>query len=431
MAEIRPLAALRYIAVDDLGAVLAPPYDVVSPTQQAQLYRQDRHNVIRLELARPAPRAGEVGRYERARRTLADWRRHNVLGLDADPTFYVYEEQFSLAGHAHRRRGIFAAVRLHEWDERIVLPHEHTRPKPKADRLSLLRACQTQFSPIFGLIDDPAGDVRSILASAASEVPLACADTRTSATGEIADRHLLWRVDAATAAHLTVHLRDRLVFIADGHHRYETALDYRAERRRATGAIDPAASFEHVLMLLVPAQDPGLRVLPTHRLLTLPSPIDADALEALWGAHFAIEHRKLPRGRSAATASERMLASGAGERAFVVLGLRSDVATILHLRQPPVAWHAPATWRELDVGLLQALVVEPLVRQAPGAEVEFTRDIGEALVHARGDRGLALLLNPVGVQQILDVARAGDRMPEKSTYFFPKVATGLVMYPLA
>jgi uncharacterized protein (DUF1015 family) len=304
--------------------------------------------------------------------------------------------------------------------------------KPKADRRELLHTCRTQFSPVFSLFEDQSGAVRELLAEASRGVPIACAQVRPGAAGEIATSHQLWQMTSTAADRLTEAFRDRELYIADGHHRYETALDYRDERRLALNRVDPDAPYEYVMMLLVPAEDPGLIVLPTHRMLQLPAPVDPPALSAAWRRHFAVEAAPLPNGgRPGEAVYAELQRRGRDLPVFAALGVEPGTVHWLTLRHPPAAWDGPPAWRELDVGLLQRLVVEPLEHDQSGTSVEFTRDPDEALAHGRADpRNLALLLNATGVDQILSVARAGDRMPEKSTYFAPKVATGLVMHPL-
>lgn len=425
MAEIRPFAALRYAAVDALGTVLAPPYDVISPSQQEELHELDPHNVIRLELARGRTDDPVAGRYAHASDALRQWRRGNVIGRDARPAYYPYEERFG----GSTRRGFFATVRLHPWNYGVVLPHERTRPKPKADRRELLHACRTQFSPILALFADPDGAVRAALDQATRVDPTACAQTETALFGEIARGHVLWRTEGALANRLTMLLGDKQIFIADGHHRYETALDYRDERRAADADWSPEAPYEHVMMLLVPVEDPGLFVLPTHRLVTLPVDVPSDALLSSWRETFHIASTSISRGGAAIAAD--LAQRGRAGHTFAVLGVETGLVHFLTLRRPPDDWPHPQTWRDLDVGLLEALIIEPLQHTHPGAGVEFTRDPDEALRHVAARRShLAFVLNSTSVHQILTVAGAGDRMPEKSTYFAPKVATGLVMYPL-
>jgi uncharacterized protein (DUF1015 family) len=432
MVQLRPFPALRYAAVDSLGAVIAPPYDVISPTQQEELYARDPHNVIRLELARGGTDEALAGRYAHAAETLRTWRRRNVLGRDPFPAYYPYEERFPTPRGDRIRKGVFATVRLHPWSDGVVRPHERTRPKPKADRRELLHTCRTQFSPVFSLFEDESGAVRELLEEGTRGVPIACAQVRPGAAGEIATSHQLWQMRGDEAERLTERFRDKELYIADGHHRYETALDYRDERRLALNRVDPEAPYEFVMMLLVPAEDPGLIVLPTHRMVALPRPLDPRALASDWRRHFALDVAPLPNGsRPGEAVYAELQRRGRDLPVFAALGVEPRTVHWLTLRHPPAQWDGPPTWRELDVGLLQRLVVEPLEHDQPGTSVEFTRDPDEALAHAEADeRHVALLLNATGVEQILSAARAGDRMPEKSTYFAPKVATGLVMHPL-
>lgn len=425
MAEIRPFAALRYAAVDDLSAVLAPPYDVISPEQQEELHALDPYNVVRLELARGGTDEPLAGRYAHAAETLQQWRRANVLGRDPTPSYYPYQERFG----GSTRRGFFAIVRLRPWEYGVVLPHERTRPKPKTDRRELLHTCRTQFSPIFSLFEDRDGEVRDLLEMAMRDAPVACAQTEGALFGEIAADHTLWRTAPAIGRQLTMLLSDKQLFIADGHHRYETALDYRDERRRAEPDWTPDAPYEQVMMLLVPVEDPGLVVLPTHRIVTLGCAVDGAVLLAAWQRHFHVESAALPlNGNSVA---DEIARRGREGHAFAAMGVEPGVVHYLTLRSVPEEFAHPPTWQDLNVGLLTALIVEPLEHRCPGAQVEFTRDPEVARRHAEAsDRQLSFLVNPTGVEQILTTARARDRMPEKSTYFAPKVATGLVMYPL-
>jgi hypothetical protein len=244
------------------------------------------------------------------------------------------------------------------------------------------------------------------------------------------DHHTLWWAANRPAQQLVDLFVNRRLYIADGHHRYETALEYRDERRAVADRWDPSAPYEYVMALLVPADDPGLVVLPTHRLIHTPRPLDREALVEGWRRTFVVDTWPLPEREPGQALADELRRRGAYHHIFAALGVEPGIAHMLSLRGAPRDWHAPASWRTLDVGLLQALIVEPLERY-PGTEVEFTRDPEECVRHAARDRrNLSLLLNATTVDQILAVARAGDRMPEKSTYFMPKVATGMVMYPL-
>src|SRR5919201_1855627 len=325
MVQLRPFAALRYAAVDSLGAVIAPPYDVITPGQQEELYARDPHNVIRLELARGGTEEPLAGRYAHAAETLRTWRRRNVLGRDPFPAYYPYEERFPTASGDRIRRGVFATVRLHPWSDGVVRPHERTRPKPKADRRELLHTCRTQFSPVFSLFEDHSGAVRELLDQGARGVPITCAQVRPGAAGEIATSHQLWQMTGPPAERLTELFRDRQLYIADGHHRYETALDYRDERRLALNRVDPDAPYEFVMMLLVAADDPGLVVLPTHRMVALPRPVDPIELRSTWARSFSVESAPLPNGgRPGQAVYAELQRRGRDLPVFAALGLEAD-----------------------------------------------------------------------------------------------------------
>jgi uncharacterized protein (DUF1015 family) len=446
MADVRPLPGFRYAATDDLTAVVAPPYDVISPDAQARYYDRHPENIIRLELGRDEPGDSELDdRYTRAAVTFAEWRLRGVLRQDP-PSFYLYEQRFTVNGAAHARTSLLARVRLEPWEERVVLPHERTLSKPKDDRLKLLRACAANFSPIMALYDDPQSELARRLGQAQQGKPAA------AFTDENGEDHRLWlATDALLAAHVASFFNGKQIYIADGHHRYETGLAYRDEvaalRRELLG--DDAANF--VLMALSAVEDPGLVVLPTHRILRDVGADRLAALDTVLGTWFEVE--PLGDGGDAQLLIERLAAAGqadGGTSAFVMA--RSNGATLLRLREagrqqmherlaeevdefPGVEPHSNA-WSRLDVAVLHELVLrrglgiggEAVER---GEHITYTRDAAAAVSAVRSEGAdLALLLNPTPPAAVRGVALAGDRMPQKSTYFYPKLIAGLVMNPL-
>src|SRR5581483_4286499 len=242
MAEVRPFAGLRFSGVP-LADAIAPPFDVISPAQQAELYDRSPYNVVRLELGREPDRYAEAGRCYQA------WRSAGVLRRD-EPSLYLYEQRFAVAGATHTRVGLVVRVKLEPWEAGVVLPHELTHSKAKEDRIQLMRAVKANVSPVFGLYEDPGRELAGKLASAASQPPLA------EATDDAGEQHRLWKLPADSVAEF---FAGKQLFIADGHHRYETALAYRDE------AGTEAAKY--VMMVLVDFADPGLVVFPTHRLM--------------------------------------------------------------------------------------------------------------------------------------------------------------------
>jgi uncharacterized protein (DUF1015 family) len=431
MAEVRGVRGVRYdpARVGDVGQVIAPPYDVVSPAEQAALAARHPANIIRVELPPSEPGEPPLARYARAAATLRGWLADGTLRAEARPAVYVHDHTFSHGGRRLTRRGLFAGVRLAPWSAGQVLPHEHTLPTPKADRLNLYRATRAQVSPIFALYEDPGGEIASVLQWTATARPA------VETTDPSGDEHRLWVLsEPALLDELADLFAGRPLFIADGHHRYETGLAYRDERLAADPAAGPDAPFRFALLCLSDVADPGLVILPTHRLIVGPPP-EAARVEAALRQVFHVE--PLP----ADIATPALLARLAERQAAHAFGwVTAEGVALLTLKDESFlaewmpAGHA-AAWRTLDVAILQVLLLErALGIDAATLEgrVAYTRDAGEARAAvAAGQAHLALLLNPTDLTGLLAVARAGDQMPQKSTYFYPKVPTGLVLHDMA
>ena len=432
MAEIQPLRGLRYDPdkVGDLGLVVAPPYDIVSPTLQERLYRRHPCNVIRLELNRD-------GRdpYGAAARHLEEWIARGVLVREAEPVFYAYFLDYAGPDGAPRTlKGLLARLHLEELDKGIVLPHENTLSGPKADRLRLLERCRANFSPIFLLYTDPARGATPVLDAAAGNAPLA---DITDAEGV---RHRLWGVSGAeAAARVQEALAERPVFIADGHHRYETALAYRDLMRERTGLRDGRQPFDYVLVYLADMDEPGLTVFPTHRLVHGLERVDLPAL--LHGLERCFSIRPYPFVRKEAFLAE-LAAQGRRSRALGLYTSESDDLFLLVQEEAePVRTilaqaGVPPVLADLDVTVLQTAVLEPLLGIHDRAlrdqsHLRYVKDADDALNAVNdGDAQLAFLLNPTRVEQLRAVSLAGEKMPQKSTYFYPKLLTGLVLNEL-
>jgi uncharacterized protein (DUF1015 family) len=429
VADIVPFAGLRYDTklVDDFARVLAPPYDVIGEPERAALEARHSHNVVRIEL----PRGEGDARYAEAARLLAAWRAEGILRADATPAFYVYEQQFTIPqaeGRIYTRRGFFAAVRLEPFERRVVLPHEKTLAGPKEDRLKLMRATRTQISPIFGLFRDADGGAREVIDGAT------IASAALDATTADGVRHRLWRLgDPAATARLRQLLRDKQILIADGHHRYETLLGLGPELR----ALDyPAggAAADFAMMFLARAEDPGLLVLPTHRLVRDLPDFDFREICAAAGAAFdivdgdettpqAIEERLGREGTAGVVFAVRV--PGRERTAWFSLKSIVDLSAL-----------GPPALRKLDVTVLHGVILAPLLGiDAAAMESQsylgYTHDTAEALARvAAGKVQAAFFMNATKVDEVLAVCEAGFVLPQKSTYFQPKLATGLVMYGL-
>src|SRR6266566_8052766 len=264
MADVQPLRGIRYNSevVGNLAQVITPPYDVISEEAQARYFARSPYNIIRLELGLDEPGDTTLNnRYTRAASIYAEWRMVAILRQDPTPRYYLYQQTYTHNGQTYTRSSLLARVRLEPWSARIVLPHEHTMAKPKDDRLKLLRACATNLSPIMSLYNDPQGRIRRLLSSYAEK-------TEVQITDEVNEVHRLHPItDENQIALIQNFFAERQLYIADGHHRYETALNYREEVRAMHRKLDPKDAANFVLMALTDFDDPGLLVLPTHRLL--------------------------------------------------------------------------------------------------------------------------------------------------------------------
>jgi uncharacterized protein (DUF1015 family) len=431
--RVLPFTGLRYAAPpDELELLVSPPYDVISPSEQAQLQALSSHNASYVELPADAP--GQPGsRYHLAAERLAAWRREGVLKADPRPAVYLAETQFSHAGQTLQRRDLLAALGVEPWSSGAVLPHEHTMAGPKADRLELLRATHLNASPIWVLHRDRMPALDRAWAAAESSPPTVEFTWRS-------ERHRLWVVDEPSAI---AGIRDAFetggpLYIADGHHRYETSLAFRAE----VGASVPGA--DATLAAVTWAEDAGLLALPTHRLLRdLDPSLTLEETETRWAELFHSEYYPVWEDAPAKQIDalmQQLASSGRVAPSFGLYGLGDrDLFGVLEVRGrkvpdgilPPERSDA---WKSLDVSLLHALLVDPLVEETgrPRAEVlSYTRDPHEAVAAIRAGRAsAAFFLNPTPVSGVLAVADTDDRMPEKSTYFHPKPPAGLVMRDL-
>jgi uncharacterized protein (DUF1015 family) len=432
MPTVRPFRALRYSTerVPDLASVVAPPYDVIDAECQRALLARDPHNVVRLDLPPIEPGDEPDERYRRAAHLLAEWRSDGTLRRDPRPALYPYEQTYVLPGGdtARVRRGVFARLALEPFGPGSgVRPHERTFAGPKEDRYRLLRATGVNTSPVMGLYEDPSGQAAAWLDDVIrTAAPVADV---TDAEGV---RHRLW---LAEPGGMPERIGASPITIADGHHRYETALRYRDERRRAAGSGDEAPWDDVLALLLEPIAGP-LDVLATHRVLIGLGEEVVAGLEASLGEPFevvpAISADELRRTFAAASGAP----GGAGR-----FGLWTrNGGAILHARRDAVEpWlpdGGPAV-RRLDVTILGA-ALERLAgtgRDAVdvAARIAYTKDAAEAIrwVDERHDEAdAAFLLDPTPASEVLAVADEGDVMPQKSTYVYPKALTGLVINPL-
>jgi uncharacterized protein (DUF1015 family) len=435
MADVQPLQGIRYNveASGNLAQIITPPYDVISEEAQAKYYIRNPYNIIRLELGMDEPGDTSLNnRYTRAAATFAEWRLNSILQQETTPRYYLYQQIFTYNAQVYTRTSLLARVRLEPWSTGIVLPHEHTLAKPKDDRLKLLRACVTNLSPIMSLYDDPQGRMRR-LRSSDSET------AEVQITDEVNEVHRLHPITNENHIALIQNFFvERQLYIADGHHRYETALNYREETRALHRKLEPKDAVNFVLMALTDIDDPGLLVLPTHRLLF---GLSQDALKKLTSQYLARYFTVYePEGAEASheVLLEKLAQMGASQSSFILSTAQKTWLLSLNgagKTRMGESGHSSA-WNELDVAIAHTLILDDILGlkaedMTAGMHVQYTRDAQKALDAVQaGEAQVALILNATRVRQICDVAIADDRMPQKSTYFYPKLVTGLVMNPL-
>jgi uncharacterized protein (DUF1015 family) len=425
MADVRAFRGHRYDLgrVGALSDVVAPPYDVIDPALQQQLYDRSPYNVIRLEFNREEPGdTDSSNRYTRAAAFLRDWQRDDVLVQDSARGLYVYHQEFEAEGRRHVRRGFLARLRLEPFATGQVFAHEETMPGPKADRLSLLKATGMNLSPVFGFYPDHADEVQGRLDAAVRRaLPIEAAD-------HLGVVSRLWPVtDQQAVSAVTGLMGPRPVFIADGHHRYETGLRYLEERRAAGDVPNDDAPANFILMHLVGMSDPGLLILPTHRLVSGLPDLTAGPLREVLAPHFDIEP-----AASAREAWESIEADGgqtvlgfgtAADGAWQLARLRGQAAMAAL-----AADHSP-DWRGLAVSVLHVLVLDHLLAGRFGVKpaCRYVHQTGEVegAMAARGCQ-LAVLVPPATMGHVEAIAGRREKMPPKSTYFYPKVLSGLV-----
>jgi uncharacterized protein (DUF1015 family) len=445
MADVRPFRGLRFTSdtAQDVGLVLCPPYDVIDAEDDRRLRERHPYNVVRLELTTASVAGGPDTRYDDAARTLRTWRDDGALARDEIPAYYLHEATFSVGDRQATRREIIAAVGLEPWERRVVLPHERTYPRAKADRLRLLAATETNLSPIlvFFQRDRAEGDNQADAVDAAWSWAARRGPDAARPDGDGGGPRRWVRCDTTLGEGLRAYFAGRPLFIADGHHRYETALNYLEDRRRqAGGDLPPDHPARFVMMHLIADDDPGLVILPLHRLVSGLGTTEFWRLIDRLGHDFGVTIIPDIQTDERLDAAMSDLRAG-GERGQAV-GLFPPEDSEFVLLTRPAGAALPAavpgdrddSWRSLDVVLVDYAIVRPLLAAQslhPEDAIVYTRDAHDAVAQVRsGAADLAILVNPTRVEQVAAVALAGERMPEKSTYFYPKAPTGLVFRPL-
>ena len=448
--RVSPFRGIRYNKeiVKDLAAVICPPYDIIAPEQQKLYYERSDYNIIRLEhplsVSYDAAEQSDRSKYDRAAITFQQWLKRGVLQGDRVSSFYLHDHYFTYMGGRRRRRGLVARVRLEPWGNGIY-PHEETFSKAKIDRLQLMRTCQANFSPLFALYQDSEQEIVQALFGASQREPIIELDDSN-------ETHVVWAItDPKLRQQLSELLAARPLYMADGHHRYETALLYQQERMQKLPSGIGKEAFNYVMMTLVDFSDPGLVVFPIHRLVCGIASSALAGLKSQLEDFFILESVPLPASPKAFLASlqaevasrsrgkQRSNLEEISSRVTIgILGLEPQSLIMLRQRQDVsiediMPKNHSQAYKKFDISLLNHLILDRMLGLAQGSKnLAYTVDIDEAYQQVNGGRyQLAFALSPPNLEMIKDIVDAKDRMPRKSTYFYPKLPAGLIINPLS
>jgi len=433
MAQIAPFRAFRYDpARVSPSTTVTQPYDKISPAMQDRYYDASPYNLVRIVLGKRQPSDNQTDNpYTRAAGCFRDWRRDGILKQDTEPSIYLYSQRFAVPGGPGQaeRKGFIALGRVEDYSAGIVHRHEQTLAKPKADRLDLLRATCGHFGQIFMLYSDPGGAIDKILA------------TGTAPDTEVRDEygvdHTLWKIsDPAVIEEVKKRMAEKKLIIADGHHRYETALNYRNERRQAAGGKGGAdAAYEFVMMTFVNMDSPGLVILPTHRVVHGLKEFISDDMRDGAKQYFRVQ--EIDPEFDAAEAAIRL--RDAGKDGTALLAVTHNRAFLLdHPKSAgsPIFSGLSSRQQALDVVQLHKCLLEGVLGLSEESirnqqNIGYVRDAGEAIGQVRrGAADVAFLMNPAKMEQVRDIAFSGEVLPQKSTDFYPKLLSGLTVYAL-
>jgi uncharacterized protein (DUF1015 family) len=452
MADISAFRALRYdTGRVSPGDVVTQPYDKISPAMQDRYYAASPYNLVRIILGKVTDQDSDGDNvYTRAASAIDQWQKEGVVKQDPRPAIYYYTQRFTVpaaAMGAHggpielERRGFIAAGRLHDYTDAVVFRHEQTLAKPKSDRLNLLRATQAHFGQIFMLYSDPHDEVGMLLENSLLEVSpggtrQSTADAALSVEPDIAVTdehgvlHRVWCVtDAKVIAAVQQKMNDKKLIIADGHHRYETALNYRNERRAGSGS-SPDAPYERVMMTLVNMDSRGLVILPTHRVVHSLVNYDRERFLERARKYFEV----VPYSGTCEQKLARL--HEAGQHGTTILAASGDACFLLHARAgslDDVLKNVPPLQRQLDVVALHKVLLENVLGLSEESirnqeNISYHRDAEEALKRVREGANIAFLMNPIKMEQLREITFAGGVLPQKSTDFYPKMLSGLTIY---
>lgn len=426
--EIRPFKGWRYCPQDgDISNLIAPPYDVLNQTDKDRLLAGSENNIVAVDLPyMPPKQVGPDEVYQQAAQRLEQWKNDGLLVQDEKPSIYLYHQTYTWAGKTYTRRAMWCGVRATELGEDVI-PHEHTFAGPKADRLKLTEYTQTQLSPIFGIYEDPQGQIDALLDEVSQSAP-----TLHGTMNDVKEE--LWIIqDSETIEKIATALKDTPAYIADGHHRYTTAMNY-AKSLRESGQIDADDEKNFVMFALVSQAAPGLLILPTHRMMT--GLADGFSVEDFIAQATDFSWKQVDPASVDLTDADAFLAPFGKSAMAVVANGGKDIYVGTLSNDSAMEEAAPEeckAWQELDVAILHKLLIEKALKPwtTDDTSIEYTaygQEVLDAIAEGKIEMGICLQGTPL--QAVKDIADAGASMPHKSTYFYPKLATGIVLKPL-
>jgi uncharacterized protein (DUF1015 family) len=432
MVELAPFKGIIYNRekIDTLEKVMSPPYDIISEKMQDELYKKHPNNFVRLIFGKQlADDTENDNRYTRAKQLFEEWLHQGVFKQTNDTALYPYKINYMVHNQQKTMSGFFVLLKL-DPDYRLVKAHEKTLSKPKADRLNLMRACNANLEPIQLLYIDEKDKIRQTIDSVLSEHII-------SVKGYDGFSHTLWKIEENDIISTVVNnLNDKVVFIADGHHRYQTAINFAKEKRKTTGNTDPDAPFNYRMVILANMFDEGLAILPTHRLLTLPN-LNLEQVITQIEEFFSVEKKPI-LSTTAEVIGKHIIDDIVTETHHKFALYTKQHYYILTLKDDQImdkfAAGRSSTWRTLDVSILHKIILEYIMginETNLEDHVKYTRDTTEAIQFVNdGTCNVSFLMNATKIEELRSIAEAGEHMPQKSTYFLPKMLSGLVMYKM-
>lgn len=438
MVNVFPFKGILYNKkkIKKLDKVMTPPYDVISPAEQDEYYDKNNYNVIRLILGKEFKDDSQYNnKYLRSAAFLKGWLQHEILKEDEKPAIYFYEQRFAAKGKKYSRQGFIALLRLEDLDRGKVFPHENTLSKPKMDRIELLRACSANLENIFTIYSDE--KLKTIK-------PFKKLQRKKPAI-EVKDKngvvHRVWRIDSKNAIlKIMKEMKDKPVFIADGHHRYEASLKYRKEMRLRNTRFSEDESYNHIMAFFTPIEGEGLVVLPIHRMVKVAHNFDFQRFYEELGIYFEIEEfafKKRAEKSVRKKALKALSVKGESKHAYLLAVKAENKYLLLTLRDgigiDDIQEEERSTaYKNLDVTILHAIVMQKILGVSPDRDISFSKDSDDALDKIlNGEFDMAFLLNPTKITDVIEIAKAFEKMPQKSTFFYPKLLSGLVINRIA